>query len=172
MNISSLGYRFTNEELESLRLIMKLPVPIGIEARKVNADSYNHALESLSDAGLLINAGKQILVDPIIMLLLREVADSRHCLRIRSSDRHTLLHQTPKMFLMSDCTPTNCTLTPLQALPDIQQPLVECLNRHSAPIFVDWIFDGKMQTVEAESEATAATALNELLQQFRIHSAK
>lgn len=171
MNNDIMGYRYTRNELETLRLILDIDLPLGVEPVQLDEESYHAAFEALCDADILVNAGERVLVDPLTALLMRQASASSLCLRIRSDQRHTLLHRAPNMFLLSECTSRNCTLTPLQYAHHVAEPIARALSRHEAPLILEIMEDGQLKTIEAATPADAQIALKDYLARLRVHYA-
>lgn len=170
MNNQIMGYRYTRDELETLRLILNVDLPLGIEPAALDEERYRAAFDSLCDADILVDAGDRALVDPLTALLLREAAASALCLRIRSDMRHTLLHRSENMYLLSECTPANCTITPLQHAYHVPEPIQSAFERHSAPMIIEIMDeDGQMQTIEAQTTEDAQAAMKSYLTRLRVH---
>ena len=172
MNMENLGYRFSRKEMETLRLILRLDVPLGVEFVRIDRATYDACVDDLCVEGFLIEAGESILVDPVVMLMLTQAACSDLCLRIRSEGRHTLVHRTEKLFILSDCTLTHCTLTPLQGLEDAVAAANGAILRHSGAMQIDLMDREIMETASAEYMGGAKAVLREMLNNFRTRCAE
>lgn len=171
MSIESIGYRYTRDELEALRLVLNLSVPLGIDPVKLDRTRYEAALESLTDSGLVVGTQKQLLIDPILMLMLREASASTHCLRIRSTNRHSVLLRTPQMYLMNDCMLSGCTIKPLQSAKHTKEPVLDALSLHQVPIFIDYLSNEDRYTIEAATPEEALSAALEALRKLHFDPA-
>ena len=113
MNTDSIGYRYTDDELATLRLIMSLDLPLGCAQRVLDEEAYDKAVASLSDAQIITPAGSEAYIDKLTAMLLSEISDSEKCLRVIAQNRVCILFRCSRLYVIDDISSGIHTLTPV-----------------------------------------------------------
>lgn len=133
MNPEAVGYRYSDDELASLRLILDLDAPLGSIPCTLDEDAYNKSIESLTAAGVVIPAGDELYIDPLTAMLLTEASRSESCLRIISQDRVSFLYQAAELCIIDELCSGIHTITPLPTLEAAADCIISSLVRHVLP---------------------------------------
>lgn len=130
MSAEHVGYRFSREELAALKLLLSLPAIRGLNLPELDETDYHSAVQSLTDAGVVMPAGEKMGVDRLSAVIVTAMS-GRRCLRLHSEGRDTLLYPTRVLHILADAPRTGMlTLTPAKTLSEAKALLTDELARH------------------------------------------
>ena len=153
MNAEYISYCCSRTEWETVRLLLALNVPIGLQDISMDAETCQAAYDSLCEEGLLTPVGDEVVVDRLLALLVTQACSADLALALRSGERHVLLHRAPDMVLLSEWTLEHCQLTPLPNAVAARNALFAALARCRQSVDLELL-----QTQKAVKAATAANA--------------
>ena len=170
MNTEAVGYRYTDDELATLRLVLDLDAPLGSVQRTLEEEAYNKAIESLTAAGIVVPAGDELYIDRLTTLLLTEASRSARCLRIISQNHVTLLHQAQEMYIVDEIFAGIHTITPIQTLDAASGYITSSLVRHVLPAETAVIteYENEGLSEEASDPDSLLRAVHQQLASFNI----
>ena len=167
MNAETIGYNCSRAEWETLRLLLKLPLPPGMSLLELDAQACQAAYDTLCESGLLVPSGDRVVVDRLFAFLLSELSESRLCLRVQADGRHLLLYRTPRLALLCECTLAHCCMIPFQEARQAEDSLQSRLRHCEPPVVVSLLEeDALLETAEAESQDQASTIAAGMFQRF------
>lgn len=169
MNAEYISYCCSRNEWETVRLLLALNVPIGLQDISMDAEACQAAYDSLCDQGILIPSGDSVIVDRLFSFLITQASQASACLALRAQGRHLLLHRTPALYLLSVWTREKCVLTPLPSLIAVREPLFEAAKRCSLPADLELLVGAEaVSTASVPSRDALFTALEDALQRLGI----
>ena len=133
MNAENVGYRYSDDEMAALMLILSLKTPPGASQHVLDQAAYDRAFDALTTAQIITPAGDEAYIDPLTTMLLSEISDSPRCLRIISESRSTTLYSSLRLIIADEHFSGTHTLVPLPDIAEASAYLSETLSRHSLP---------------------------------------
>ena len=169
MNAEYISHCCSRTEWETVRLLLELSTPIGLQDIPMDAEACRTAYDSLCDQGILIPSGDSVIVDRLLAFLITQASQATACLALRARDHHLVLHHAPALYLLSAWTRDKCVLTPLPNLATVREPLFESARLLPLPADLELLVNA--QTINAASASSPdelSAALEDALQRFGI----
>ena len=152
MKIESIGYCYAQESLSALRMILRLRPPQGMELPELDGDAFERAFAVLCDGGHLTPLGGSVGIDRLSTLLLAQMCNSGHWLRIATADLSITLWRGDAIFVAGAFPEGGpCVLTPLRDLNEATDHLMERTAVLKMPVTV--MSSGFMPTQLVDFEA-------------------
>lgn len=143
MNAENVGYRFTDDEIATLMLILSLNAPPGASQHVLDQDAYDKSVDALTAAQVITPAGEEAYIEPLTAMLLSEISDSTRCIRIVSENRSTTIYFSLRLFIADEHFSGIHTLVPLPDISETAAHIGDTLNRHSLPADIALITDSE-----------------------------
>lgn len=154
MNAENVGYRFTDDEIATLALILSLNAPPGAAQHVIDEESYDRAFEALTAAQVVTPAGEDVYIEPLTAMLLTEISDSPRCLRIVSGNRSAAIYSSLRLLVADEQFSGIHTLIPLRDKSEAAAYISDTLSRYPLPADIALITD----TGTGDRSETAADA--------------
>ena len=165
MSTDPIGYRYTDDELATLRLILSLETPVGCAQRVIDEAAYRKSVDSLAASKILTPAGESAYIDKLTAMLLNEISAADACLRIISQNHVSLLFRCQRLFITEDISRGMHTLTPFKTMPEAAAALIDSISRHVVPAEAALVSaSGEDEhSFEVDDSDTLLRSVNELL---------
>ena len=161
MNAENVGYRFTDDEIATLALILSLNAPPGAAQYVIDQDAYDRAFEALTAAQVVNPAGEQVYIEPLTAMLLSEISDSPRCLRIVSGNRSVTIYSSLRLLVADEHFSGIHTLVPLRDKSEAAAYIDDTLIRRPLPADIALITDtgtGDRSEIAADAAALLRTS--------------
>ena len=168
MNVMTVGYRFTRDELSTLLQALRIPGLPGAPLNPLQADVAGDILKRLCDEGLAMMADGTLYVDRLMGFLLQSAGRAKSAVAVTDGARTCVLWAPERLYILGDFPEAGeCALTPLPDKDEAQSALSDALGRMTRPLWGVNAFDpDRRATIPADdpiSDQDAAAALAELL---------
>lgn len=141
MNAETVGYRYTDDELTSLMLILSLDAPLGSSRRIIAEPAYDRAIEQLARSQIVTPAGDDMFIEPLTAMLLTELCSAQIALGIASQGRVTTIFRSPRLLIADELFSGIHTVTPLRDIPEASAHLHDSVLRHALPAEITLVTD-------------------------------
>lgn len=155
MNVVTVGYRYTRDELSTLLQALRISGLPGAPLNPVEPGVSGPILRRLCDEGLAIMADGTLYVDRVMDFLLRSARDAKSAVAVTDGSRTAVLWAPERLYILGDFPEQGeCALTPLKDLEEAQGALADAIGRMTRPLWGVNVF---------EPNRRAAIAANSML---------
>lgn len=142
MNVISVSYRLTRQELSTLLQGLRLGALPGAPLSPVDDVTARRALDQIAQKELAIVAGDAIYVDKLIHGLLQSAVRAKSGISITDNKRTAVLWHSERLFLLGDFPESgDCALTPLPDAAAAREALADEIFRMARPLWAVNVFD-------------------------------
>lgn len=135
MNTETIAFRFTEDELSTLCLLLNLDTPNELELKPLTQEGYEKAIKQLSEAGMLIDLGEnRLCVSRTIAFMVQSMVKPLTFLVLQSKDRRSILYRCSAMYVLAEKrTIRGFSITPIETGEQAVQLFMETLEIHQSP---------------------------------------